>query len=78
MDEIQKKIVDMVSQANSGIVIESESDFDRTLEEIGMDSLDLMSVLFSVQDEYGLEIPDEDIAQLVSLNALSSYIRDKK
>lgn len=78
MDEIQEKISEMVAKANSGIKIENESDFDRKLEEIGMDSLDLMSVLFSVQDEYGLEIPDEDIEQLVSLNALAMYIKDKK
>jgi acyl carrier protein len=78
MNELKEKLKAMVAQANSGIIIENDKDFDRKLEEIGLDSLDFMSVLFSVQDEFGLEIPDEDIEQLTSLSALAEYISEKK
>ncbi len=78
MTEIKKKIKEFVGFANSEIKIESDNDFDLAVDEIGLDSLDLMSVLFSVQDEYGIQIPEEDIEQLVSLGALVKYIDKKK
>ena len=78
MIETMKKIKEFVALANSEIKIESDKDFDRTLDEIGLDSLDFMSVLFSVQDEYGIQIPEKDIEQLVSLGELAKYIDEKK
>lgn len=78
MIEIKKKIKEFVTLANSEFKIENDNDFDRALDEIGLDSLDFMSVLFSVQDEYGIQIPEEDIEQLVSLGELAKYIDEKK
>ena len=78
MNEIREKIKAMVIQANALIMIENDADFDRKLEDIGLDSLDFMSVLFSVQDEFGLQIPDEDIENLTSLSDLAEYIIEKK
>lgn len=78
MIEIKKKIVEIVARANASVKIEDDGDFDRTLDEIGLDSLDFMSILFSIQDEYDLQIPDEDIDQLNSLSALAKYIKEKK
>jgi acyl carrier protein len=68
----------MVKDANRSIDIEGEADFDRTLKDIGIDSLDFMSILFSAQETYNIEIPDEDIDALQTLNHLASYIAEKQ
>ena len=78
MMEIKLKIMKMVKDANKTVIIENDDDFDRTLDEIGLDSLDFMSILFSVQEKYNIDIPDEDIDELNTLNKLIRYIDEKK
>ena len=78
MMEIKSKIIKMVKDANKTVIIENDDDFDRTLDEIGLDSLDFMSILFSVQEKYNVNIPDEDIDGLNTLNKLIRYIDEKK
>lgn len=76
--EIQSEILKMIKDANKTVVIENDEDFDRPLNEIGLDSLDFMSILFSVQEKYNIDISDEDIDRLSTLNMLIKYISEKK
>jgi len=76
--KIKSEIAKMVKDANQSVVIENDDDFDRVLREIGLDSLDFMSILFSVQEKYNIDIPDEDIDGLNTLNKLIRYIDEKK
>lgn len=78
MMEIKSEIAKMVKDANQSVVIENDYDFGRILSEIGLDSLDFMSILFSVQEKYNVNIPDEDIDGLNTLNKLIRYIDEKK
>lgn len=39
----------------------------RFLEDLGVDSLDLVSVLLNIQDEYGVEWTDEEISKCASV-----------
>ena len=78
MQAIKSEISKMVKGANSLIVIENDDDFDRSLNDIGLDSLDFMSILFSVQEKYSIDIPDEDIDALSTLNNLVKYIDQKR
>lgn len=75
--EIKSEILKMAKDANQSAVIECDDDFDRPLSEIGLDSLDLMSILFSVQEKYNIDIPEEDMDGLTTLNEIVRYI-DKK
>lgn len=78
MMEIKSKMVKIVKDANKTVVIENDEDFDRPLGEIGLDSLDSMSILFSIQDKFNINIPDEDIDGLNTLNDLIRYIDENK
>lgn len=78
MMEIKSKMVKIVKDANKTVVIENDEDFDRPLAEIGLDSLDFMSILFSVQDKFNINIPDEDIDGLNTLNDLIRYTDENK
>lgn len=78
MMEIKSKMVKIVKDANKTVVIQNDEDFDRPLGEIGLDSLDFMSILFSVQDQFNINIPDEDIDGLNTLNKLIRYIDENK
>lgn len=43
-------------------------------EELGADSLDLVDLLMSVEDEFGVEIPDEAVESLHTIGDVVDYI----
>ena len=43
-------------------------------EDLGADSLDLVDMLMSLEDEYDVEIPDEEIEKLVTVGDVASFI----
>ena len=40
----------------------------------GVDSLDTLSLLLLIQEKYGVQIPDEDIPKLETLNDIVEYM----
>ena len=43
-------------------------------EELGADSLDLVDLLMSIEDEFGVEIPDEEVENLHTIGDVVEYI----
>ncbi len=50
----------------------------RIAEDLGADSLDVVEMLMSVEDEFGLEIPDDAIEDLKTIGNVVQYIESKK
>jgi len=47
-------------------------------EELGADSLDLVEVLMSLEDEFGVSIPDEEIPNIKTIKDLVEFIDNNK
>ena len=43
-------------------------------EDLGADSLDVVDLLMSIEDEFGVEVPDEEIENIKTVGSLVSYI----
>ena len=43
-------------------------------EDLGADSLDVVDLLMSIEDEFDVEVPDEQIENIKTVGALVSYI----
>lgn len=43
-------------------------------EDLGADSLDVVDLLMSIEDEFEIEIPDEEIENIRTVGALVAYI----
>ena len=43
-------------------------------EDLGADSLDVVDLLMSIEDEFGVEIPDDEIENIETVGSLVSYI----
>ena len=43
-------------------------------EDLGADSLDVVDILMSIDDEFEVEVPDEEIENIKTVGALVSYI----
>ena len=47
-------------------------------DDLGADSLDIVEVLMSVEDEFSVEIPDEAIEDIKSVGDLVNYIENNQ
>ena len=43
-------------------------------EDLGADSLDVVELLMAIEDEFGVEIPDEEIENIKTVDDLVKYI----
>ena len=50
------------------------SDDASVLEDLGADSLDIIELLMTLEDETGIIIPDDDAADLKTVRQISDYI----
>jgi acyl carrier protein len=46
------------------------------INDLGADSLDIISLLMELEDEFGGEIPDEDAEKLVTVQDVVDYIKE--
>lgn len=54
-----------------------ELEFDIPLGSQNIDSLDISNLLFNIEDEYDVEIPDEEIDKLQTIDQILNYINIK-
>lgn len=49
----------------------------RFKEDLDADSLDLFEMVMALEDEFGLEIPSEDLEQMLTVGDVMAYLKDK-
>lgn len=47
-------------------------------EDLGADSLDMVEIVMGLEDEFGIEIPDEDAASIATVGEAVAYIAAKR
>ena len=46
-------------------------------DDFGADSLDLFELVMALEDEYGVEIPAEDLQNLLTVGDVMNYLKEK-
>lgn len=77
MEQIKSELLGLIRKNVSRFSINDEKDYDRSLRELGVDSLDMMSILLAISDMYKVEISDEEAQEMTSINLLSSHIKNE-
>lgn len=54
--------------------IKEETSFD----ELNADSLDIVELIMALEEEFDLEIPDEDAEKLTTVGAAVQYVKSKQ
>lgn len=49
---------------------------DTSFEELNADSLDIVELIMALEEEFDLEIPDEDAEKLQKVSAVIEYIKE--
>lgn len=71
-DRVRKVVVDRL-KVNDSEVTESASFID----DLGADSLDVVELVMGLEEEFDLEIPDEDAEKIQTVNQAVTYIDGK-
>jgi len=59
-----------------GKSIEECSDDKSLIDDLGADSLDTVEIILQLEEEYDIEIPDEDAETLSTIGLIKEYIED--
>ena len=74
--DIKNKVTEVVVEQLG--VKESEVKFDsRFVEDLGADSLDTVELVMALEEEFSIEIPDEDAEKAKTVGDVISYIDNK-
>ncbi len=71
-DKIKKIIVDQLGVDDSEVTPEASF-----VDDLGADSLDTVELVMALEEEYGIEIPDEDAEKLLTVEDVIKYIEAK-
>ena len=70
-----ERVVEIIKeQLNFEGEITEESSFK---DDLGADSLDLFELVMAFEEEYGVEIPSEDLEQITTVGAVVEYMKSK-
>ena len=75
MDEITSKVIDIVAEelaVDTDEITESSS----FIEDLGADSLDVVELVMAFEEEFDVEIPDEDAEDIRTVEDAVSYLED--
>jgi len=68
-DKLKEILVDVLGAKEEDIKIES-----KFVDDLGADSLDLVELIMSFEDKFGIEISDEDAEKMVTVKDTLDYI----
>jgi acyl carrier protein len=69
--KLKELIVQQLGVSESEVVPEA-----KFIDDLGADSLDLVELVMALEDEYGIEIPDEDAEKIVTVGDALKYIKE--
>ena len=72
LEEMKEMIAEQLNCEESSIT-ETTSFKD----DLGADSLDLFELVMAFEEEYGIEIPSEDLEKLATVGDVMEYIKDQ-
>ena len=73
-DEISSKIKKIVAD-HLGIDVAKIEDESSFIDDLGADSLDTVELVMAFEEEFGIEIPDEEAEKISTLEDAVSYIK---
>jgi acyl carrier protein len=72
-EEIKQKVISLIAEqlGKSENEVTPDSQF---IEDLGADSLDLVELIMSMEDEFGVEIADEDAEKILKVSDAVDYV----
>ena len=71
-EKVKELIVQQLGVSESEVVPEA-----KFVDDLGADSLDLVELVMALEDEYGIEISDEDAEKIITVGDAIAYIKER-
>lgn len=75
-EDIEEKVKKIILEHISKDVEKFNS--SSKLSEHGTDSLDAVEIIMAAEEEFGIEIPDEDVQKMETMEQIVEYINSRK
>ena len=72
-DKIKEIIMEQLQVAESEITMETN-----LMKDLSADSLDAVEIIMAIEDEFGIEIPDEEAETIQTVQDLVRFVEDNK
>ena len=71
-----EKVIEIIQEQLNleGVAITEDSSFK---DDLGADSLDLFELVMALEDEYSVEIPSDDLQNLLTVGDVMNYLKEK-
>ncbi len=76
MGEVGKKVKSIIAE-QLGVKIEEVTDEASFVDDLGADSLDTVELVMALEEEFSIEIPDEDAEKMTSVGQAVRYVEEK-
>ena len=71
-DKIKEIVIDKLGIEEAKVTVDS-----KFIDDLGADSLDTVELIMQFEEEFGIEIPDDDAENLLSVKQAVDYITEK-
>lgn len=72
-----EKIIEITADT-LGAEVEGITESTSFTEDLHADSLDLFELAMALEEEFGVEIPSEDLEQITTIGAAATYLEEHK
>ncbi|NCF12476.1 MAG: acyl carrier protein [Verrucomicrobiaceae bacterium] len=73
MSDIESKVKDIIVE-QLGVSADQVKPEAKFIEDLGADSLDTVELVMAFEEEFGIEVPDEDAEKLQSVSDVVTYV----
>ena len=71
-DKIKEIVIDKLGVEETKVTVDA-----KFIDDLGADSLDTVELIMQFEEEFGIEIPDDDAENLLSVKQAVDYITEK-
>lgn len=72
-DNIQEKVTEIIVE-QLGVSADQVKLESKMIEDLGADSLDAVELVMAVEEEFGIEVPDDEAEKLISVGDIVSHV----
>lgn len=70
-EKVKKVIMEQLGVSDSAITLEASF-----IDDLGADSLDIVELIMALEDEFDIEIPDNDAEKVATVGDVVDYIKE--
>jgi acyl carrier protein len=77
MEQLAQRVNAMIGE-QLGVEVDDLVPEANLIDDLGADSLDVVELAMAVEEEFGLEVPDDDLENIRTVKDIVDYIRNQK